>query len=75
MGEFRKAWATVRRAAGLATTEVRNGRTILRRARHVRDDLRNAKHGHDGDAAVTRPNSRNAHDRVAPRGDATRAAM
>jgi integrase len=42
MGEFRKAWATACRAAGLATTEVRNGRTLIRPAHHVYDLRRTA---------------------------------
>jgi integrase len=42
MGEFRKAWAPACRAAGLATTEARDGRTIIRPARHVYDLRRTA---------------------------------
>jgi integrase len=42
MGEFRKAWATACRAAGLATTEERHGRTIIRPARRVYDLRRTA---------------------------------
>jgi integrase len=42
IGEFRKAWATACRAAGLMTTEARHGRTIIRPARHIYDLRRTA---------------------------------
>ena len=43
MGEFRKAWTSASRAAGLmVTAEARDGRTIIRPAHHVYDLRRTA---------------------------------